>query len=104
MISFCQDLSISYEYHVYENKTVKKITHSRNGSNFSEKITSKSNKLQVISKNVGIKRINSMNKGIFVTDNSKVLTLSPKNKGRHQRSISNQVEIKAIETTDPLPK
>ena len=50
MISFCQDLSISYEYHVYENKTVKKVIHKRNGSNYSEKIVSKTPKIEVTSR------------------------------------------------------
>ncbi len=52
MISFCQDLSISYEYHIYENKTIKKIIHKRNGSNISEKTMVKASKLSVVSKNI----------------------------------------------------
>lgn len=50
MISLCQDVSISYEYHVYENKTVKKIIHKRNGSNISEKTFVKASKLSLVSK------------------------------------------------------
>lgn len=50
MISLCQDVSISYEYHVYENQTIKKIVHKRNGSNISEKTFAKTSKLTLVSK------------------------------------------------------
>lgn len=97
MISFCQDLSISYEYHVYENKTIKKIAHTRNGSDYSQKTYSKTNKLHVVSKNVAHPKPTPVNKGINVTDNCKLLTLSPKNKGRHQRTVSDHVEMKVMQ-------
>ena len=45
MISFCQDLSISHEYHIYENKTIKKVIHKRDGTNISERTFTKASKL-----------------------------------------------------------
>jgi hypothetical protein len=100
MISFCQDLSISYQYHVYENKTIKKITHSRNGSNFSEKTSVKSNKLTLVSKNPPLNKYTHNPKGISLTDTKKPDGLSPKHKPQHRRHFSNHVEMKVIPASD----
>jgi hypothetical protein len=92
MISFCQDLTISYEYHVYENKTIKKITHKRNGSNISEKTFVKSNKLQVVSKNRNTTKPENSAKGIGLVEPEKKIPQHLKDKAGHRRTMSNQVE------------
>lgn len=107
MISFCQDLSISYQYHVYENKTIKKITHSRNGSNLSEKTTVKSNKLSLVSKNSPLNKSAQNPKGISLTDSKRPEGLSPKNKPGHKRHFSNHVEMRVMhvpEEKEPEPQ
>ena len=100
MISFCQDLSISYKYHVYENKTIKKITHSRNGSNLSEKISGKSNKLFLVSKNPPHNKSTHSGRGISLTDIQRTDIISPKNKTHHKRHFSNHVEMKVMHTSE----
>lgn len=92
MISFCQDLTISYEYHVYENKTIKKITHKRNGSNISEKTFVKSNKLQIVSKSRNSSKPENFAKGIELVEPKKKIPQHLKDKAGHRRTMSNQVE------------
>lgn len=53
MTSLCQNVSISYECHVYENKTCKKIVHKRNDSQDSDNNSVKSSKLSLVSKDKG---------------------------------------------------
>lgn len=62
MTSLCQNVSISYECHVYENQTCKKIVHKRNDSQDSDNNSVKSSKLSLVSKDKGqIKTISTDN-------------------------------------------